>query len=96
MKEERQPLLAFLSGPAQILFVLSVLLMLVGFYLTIDKELFPAGSYPLIVLLLPSIALAATAFFVGCVILKVFRVRIVKSTSQEKPQKTEEIQNENH
>ena len=80
--ENRNPLRSF-SYPARVLIVACVPLMLVGFYFSIENEVFPSGSYPLIVLLLPGIGIALTLFIVGCVAFKILRIPILRPPPED-------------
>ena len=76
--ESNNPPLSF-SYPARILVVVCLLLMLGGFYLAIENEVFPSGFYPLIVLLVPGMGMALVVFTLGCIAFKVFGVPVFRS-----------------
>ncbi len=78
-----KPLLGFLSAPAKVLFAVSAMLTLVGVYLTIEREVFPPGSYPIVILLLPGLALAAATFGIGCIVLKLLGISITARSSDD-------------
>jgi hypothetical protein len=85
MKRQRsdKPLLGFLSGPAQVLFLVSAGLVLFGFYLTIKNGVFPSGSYPLWILLFPSLAVSTVFFFLGCGVLRLLKIPVIKETDRK-------------
>ncbi len=84
----KDPLRAF-TLPGRILVAVSVIFCLLGFYVTIDRDFFSPGFYPLIVLLLPGFGGALALFCVGCIVYKMFGITVWATSADDSTEREE-------
>jgi hypothetical protein len=73
--DAKNPLRAF-TQPARVLVVISMLFGGVVFYLSVDRQIFSPGFYPLVVLLLPGFGGALALFCVGCIAFRLLGIKV--------------------
>jgi hypothetical protein len=87
--DAKNPLRAFTQS-GRVLVVVSMIFGGVVFYVSIDREFFLPGFYPLIVLLLPGLGGALALFCLGCIVYRLLGIRVWATPAVESGAPTEE------
>ena len=73
--ESKNTLRAF-AQPACLLVIISMIFGGVVVYFAIDRDFFPTGFYPIIVLMLPGFGGGLALFCVGCIAIRLLGIRV--------------------